>query len=107
MITLNVKESNTFTQDSYNSFLFHLQFHRLSCPCCGHAGCLSVHGYYHRSLKTPDGKIRLRICRVICSCCGHTHALLPSSIVPYSQTSLKDQCSIIDVSSSPAWSSIS
>ena len=95
MITLFVEENNPLTQNFYNKVLNNLQFHRLTCPC-GHAGCLSIHGYYSRYIKTPDGKLKFRICRVICQCCGHTHAILLSSMVPYSQISLCDQLSIIN-----------
>lgn len=94
MITLNVEENNTITPDFYNNTIANLQFHQLTCTC-GHSGCLSVHGYYKRYLKTITGKVPFRICRVICSCCGHTHALLLSSFVPYSQISLSEQIEII------------
>ena len=58
--------------------------------------CLPLcHGYYLRGLKTPDGIIRLRICRLRCHECRRTHALLPSLIVPYSQVSAPDQADII------------
>lgn len=94
MITLFVEENNPLTPNFYNNLIAGLQFHRLTCPC-GHSGCLSIHGYYSRSLKTPAGKLSFRICRVVCSCCHHTHALLPSSLVPYSQISLAEQAEII------------
>lgn len=94
MITLYVKENNPITPYFYNNLIANLQFHRLTCTC-GHSGCLSVHGYYTRSLKAPEGKLPFRICRVICSCCHHTHALLPSAMVPYSQTSLTEHVEII------------
>lgn len=71
-----------------------LQFHQLKCTC-GHSACLSVHGYYHRTVRTSKGSFRLRICRVICSECGRTHAILPESIVPYDQISLEDQRVIV------------
>lgn len=38
----------------------------------------------------------MRVCRVICSECGRTHAILPASLVPYSQIDFEDQCVIID-----------
>lgn len=95
MITLLVEKFNPLTQSFYNKIINNLQFHMLTCPC-GHSGCLSVHGYYHRFIKSPCGKIRLRICRVKCECCGHTHAILLSSMVPYSQVSTNDQISIIN-----------
>ena len=94
MITLFVEDCNPITPFFYHNLIAGLQFHRLTCTC-GNSGCLSVHGYYTRFLKTPDGKIPFRICRVICSCCHRTHALLPSKMVPYSQTSLAEHVEII------------
>ena len=94
MITIFEEESNPLTPNFYNNLINSLQFHRLACTC-GHSGCLSVHGYYTRSLKTPAGKLPFRICRVICSCCHHTHALLPSSMVPYSQISMEEHVEVI------------
>lgn len=95
MITLFVEENNPLTPNFYNSFISNLQFHRLQCPC-GHAGGLSVHGYYNRYIKVPEGKLCFHICRVFCEFCGKTHALLLSSMVPYSQVSLKDHMDAID-----------
>ena len=94
MITIFVEESNPLTPNFYNNLINSLQFHRLTCTC-GHSACLSIHGYYTRSLKTPEGKRSFRICRVICSCCHHTHALLPSSMVPYSQISMEEHVEVI------------
>ena len=84
MLTVLVQDFNTFTQEFYNSVMESLQIHQLECSC-GHSGCLSFHGFYSRSIITPDGKVSLIIWRVKCSECGHTHALLLSSMVPYSQ----------------------
>ena len=94
MITLNVEENNPITPNFYNNLIINLQMHRLTCTC-QHSGCLSIHGYYNRNVKLSDGKDVFRICRVICSCGGCTHALLLSSMVPYSQISLKDQTAIL------------
>lgn len=94
MITLLVDYFNPISQKSYDELLFQLQFHQLTCSC-GRSGCLSIHGYYNRSLKLSSGLLLLRICRVICSSCGRTHALLPSTIVPYSQISLPEQVALI------------
>ena len=94
MITLFVEENNTLTPHFYNIIINNLQFHQLSCSC-GHSGCLSVHGYYNRYIKAPSGRLCFRICRVKCQCCGHTHAILLSSMVPYSQISLAEQVNII------------
>ena len=90
MITLFVENCNDISQNFYDSVVNNLQLHRLSCSC-GHSSCLSIHGYYYRTAKLPAGDIRLKICRVKCSECGKTHALLLSSMVPYSQIRLIDQ----------------
>ena len=95
MITVSVDFCNPISQKFYDDVINSLQFHRLSCPC-GHSGCLTIHGYYDRTVKSRDCDLLLHICRVICSECGHTHALLLSSIVPYSQISLPDQMDILD-----------
>ena len=95
MITLFVEEYNPLTPNFYNDLVSNLQFHQLTCPC-GHSGGLSVHGYYNRSIKLPSGKAIFRICRVICEHCGHTHAILLSSMVPYSQVSTSDHRAIIN-----------
>ena len=50
MITIFVGENNPLTPNFYNNLIAQLQFHRLTCTC-GHSGCLSVHGYYIRSLR--------------------------------------------------------
>lgn len=84
MITIFNNTFNTISQNYYDKTIDSLPFHRLTCTC-GHSACLNRHAYYYRSIKTPLGKVRLRICRVICSLCGATHALLLAEMVPYSQ----------------------
>ena len=90
MITILVKDCNQFSQSFYDSIINSLQLHQLVCSC-GHGSCLRIHGYYTRSVKTPQGLVPLQICRVRCSECGRTHAFLLSSIVPYSQIPLQHQ----------------
>ena len=94
MITVLVNENNPISQDFYDSVINSLQIHRIFCSC-GHAGCLHIHGYYTRRVKTPAGTVILRILRLKCAECGHTHAVLLSSLVPYSQIALKDQRQIV------------
>lgn len=94
MITITVPFDKPLNQNTYDNLINTLQFHRLQCTC-GHSGCLTIHGYYTRSLKEEDSEITLSVCRVKCSHCGKTHALLPSQLVPYSRVSLQDQVSII------------
>ena len=99
MITVSVDFCNPFSQKFYDDVIDSLQFHQLTCPC-GHSGCLTIHGYYDRTVKSGDSDLRIHVCRVICRECGHTHALLLYSIVPYSQVSLTDQIDIIEHSQS-------
>ena len=94
MITITVPFDNPLNLKTYENLINTLQFHQLQCTC-GHSGCLTIHGYYTRSLKKDDSEITLSIFRVKCSHCGKTHALLPSQIVPYSQVSLQEQAAII------------
>ena len=94
MITFLVEENNPLSQNFYDFCINSIQFHQLTCSC-GHSGCLSIHGYYQRKVKTHEGSFMLNVCRVICSECGRTHAILPSSIVPYSQIPLACCCQII------------
>lgn len=90
MITILVQDCNLISQSFYDSVINRIQFHQLTCSC-GHSACMTIHGYYQRSVKLPTGTLRLRICRIRCSQCGKTHALLLSSIVPYSQIRTCDQ----------------
>lgn len=72
------------SSEKYTEIVSNLEFHRIRCSC-GQAGCLVRHGYYKRRLKTQLGTITYKILRVRCKHCGHTHAILPETIVPYSQ----------------------
>lgn len=90
MITIFVRDCNQISQSFYDSVIFDLQLHQMTCSC-SHSACLSIHGYSWRNVKLPFGTIQLRVCRVKCSECGTTHALLLSSMVPYSQILLCDQ----------------
>jgi len=54
-----------------------------------------MHGSYKRTIKSSDALILLTIQRVFCKQCHSTHALLPASIVPYSQIPLSTQVQLI------------
>lgn len=94
MITLSVDICNPVSQDFYDKTIYDLQLHQLVYTC-GHSGCLTIHGHYDRSIKHGDSLLLLHICRVICSECGRTHALLLSSMVPYSPIPTLQQVDII------------
>ena len=64
-----------------------LDLNLISCTC-GHSGCLIRYGSYKRSIQLADRILSLSVVRVYCKICGHTHALLLSSMVPYSQIPL-------------------
>lgn len=98
MITLfcenfNYQNEKEF-ENSYCRLIDNLNIPLIQCSC-KNIGCLSIHAYYTRCIKTPFGKVKMRILRLICSICNRTHALLPSFIVPYSQISIDDQKDII------------
>ncbi len=98
MITVIFKECNGFSQKEYDRMVDGLQLHRVECTC-GKGGCLIRHGRYERSVKLgqdPD-PLRLSVQRVRCKECGATHALIPSTLVPYSQITLRDQQRILDL----------
>ena len=58
MITLTVKDCNSFSQDYYDSMIASLQFHQLTCSC-GHSGCLTIHAYYKRKVRTQGALMRI------------------------------------------------
>lgn len=91
MITVIVPIDNPISQEFYDSVINFLQLHQLVCPYCKQAGCMTVHGYYKRCVRIPDGPLSLKVMRVKCTLCKTTHAILLSSIVPYSQIRLSDQ----------------
>lgn len=95
MITIMVDEERNVTPQIYKEILSRIKYNRLICTC-GSVGTLKIHAYYYRSIKLGAGKSLFHICRVICESCGHSHAILPSTIIPYSQISLSDQTYIIN-----------
>lgn len=94
MITIKTENYNLISQDFYNKIIDSLDLNLISCTC-GHSGCLIRYGSYKRNVQLKDEKITLTVVRVFCTACGHTHALLLSSIVPYSQIPLDIQASVI------------
>ena len=94
MLTTEAKECKNISQDYYDSLVNSLQIHIIRCPSCHHAGNMVIHGYYHRWAKSFQNTFRLRIRRLKCRECGKTHAILPSSLVPYCQVSTDAQIQI-------------
>ena len=88
MITVETENYNHISQDFYNNTINSLDLALIPCTC-GHSGCLIRHGVYKRSIQLADTVITLSVIRVYCKECGHTHALLLSSMVPYSQIPLQ------------------
>lgn len=97
MITYIDKNFNTLSQNTYNDVIFNVQMHRIQCPGCGHSGCMRIHGYYRRKVKVRGGSFSLKVMRLFCLECGQTHAVLPSSIVPYTQASLECQILVVGI----------
>lgn len=84
-VTHNFKIS----QKNYSDLINSIDWDNVSCSCKA-KGSLSVHAYYIRYVKAPFGKIKLRILRVKCAFCLKTHAVIPISIIPYTQRTLAD-----------------
>ncbi len=87
MITVKTENYNHISQDFYNKTIDSLDLNLIPCTC-GHSGCLIRYGSYRRNVQLADKVLSLSIVRVYCKTCGHTHALLLSSMVPYSQIPL-------------------
>lgn len=71
----------------FEVYINNINVKRLSCPYCRRRGGLTYFASYSRHLITyEDGKVIdhiVKIPRYICPSCGRTHAILPSTIVPY------------------------
>ena len=93
MITIETEYCNPISQVFYDNTVYSIDLATLSCTC-GHFGCLIWYGSYSRRLRQGDSILLLRVARVFCRSCGHSHALLLSSVVPYSQIPLPVQASI-------------
>lgn len=94
MITIKTENYNLISQDFYNKTIDSLDLSLIPCTC-GHSGCLIRYGSYKRNVQLKDKMITLSLVRVYCNACGHTHALLLSSLVPYSQIPLNLQITAI------------
>lgn len=95
MITIKTDFCNPISQELYNKIIFSLELSQVSCTC-GHSGCLIWYGRYCRKVRLEDQVICLHVSRVFCSVCGHSHAILLSSIVPYSQIPMQVQAAVAD-----------
>ncbi len=79
----------TSSKSLFLDFMSSFQSETESCPCCQSKGNCKTHATYQRSIiDIIHGKpVYQEICitRIICQSCGHTHAILPDTIIPYSQ----------------------
>ena len=96
MILMDFIDFKSEIQKEYDNALSNLQIHRISCPYCKHHGHLIFHGAYVRHIHFGYDKPEITIQRVKCTHCKKTHALLPSSLVPYSQIPLKYQVAMAE-----------
>lgn len=95
MITIKTENYNHISQDFYNNTIHSIDLNCISCTC-GHSGHLIRHGSYKRKIQLAEEVVTFSIVRVYCKICRHTHALLLSSMVPYSQIPLSFQLQLID-----------
>lgn len=96
MITILSSKIKYISPFTYLNFINSISLNQLPCSC-GISGSLIKHAYYRRSIKTNRGIRSLYILRMKCKHCGKTHAILPSSIVPYSRILLSDQLTILRI----------
>jgi hypothetical protein len=94
MLAVLIGKVKSFSKEIYQNAMAKLDLHSLACSC-GHAGCLTVHGYYTRKVRDQNGFFLVNIMRVKCKECGRTHALLPEALVPYSQIPVDIQRDIL------------
>lgn len=94
MITIETENYNYISQDFYNKTIHSINLNQVSCTC-GLSGSLTFYGSYKRKVQLRDKVLILTVARVSCSACGHTHALLLSSIIPYSQIPVAVQADTI------------
>lgn len=94
MITLMINHLNTeLTQDLYDSYIHELDLHHLPCTCSHHD--MVRYGTYQRNVITASTRFHLTVVRLLCKECGRTHAVLPSSIVPWQYLQLGIQIQIL------------
>lgn len=94
MLTIQIENNKPLSQKKYNDIVSLLELCTLVCTC-GTIGDLIWYGGYERNVAQPYEVIRLRIARVYCKSCRHTHAIMPSSIVPYSRFPIEIQTEVI------------
>lgn len=94
MLTIQTENNKPLSQKIYDDIVSALDLYTLTCPC-GMTGNFIWYGGYERNVALPCEVIRLRVARVYCNSCRHTHAVMLSSIVPYSRFSIEIQAEII------------
>lgn len=102
MIIVLTTMISEITQSDYDQIVNAINLLTLPCPHCKCIG-MCIFAYYVRKVKNAScsEKTNLRILRVQCKNeeCRATHALLPSTIVPYSQITMYDTIDMINASS--------
>lgn len=96
MIICQCHTVNDLSQVYYDQVVLGLDRSLIQCPDCKQLG-FYVNSYYEHSFKlagSPDKTVIL-IMQVICKTCGKTHAVLLSSMIPWSQISLQDTLIIL------------
>ena len=100
MLSFVTKNFKILNQSIYTKYILNIDFNEITCSRCNHDKCFKVHAYYNRYIKVGPVKVKIKIVRIICSHCGITHAVLPYSIIPYTQRTLNDTIIIYDLLSS-------
>jgi hypothetical protein len=59
-----------------------------SCTLCGTKKHLRAHGFYWRTVSSPDFEGLIRVRRYLCLACRRTISLLPEFILPYMRSAV-------------------
>lgn len=83
MISFQTTFINQYDQNAYKEDIKKMNYSHIRCTC-GSVGHFHDHATYSRYLQLDvNNTVLLTITRIKCESCNCTHALLPSTIVPY------------------------
>ena len=95
MIISKIKRHCKLTQKIYDKIISNIDFSTIKCSKCSHSSW-GHYAHYSRRVDFFNLSYKISILRVQCKVCGVTHAVLVSSMVPYTSLSHNDIISIFD-----------
>ena len=94
MIIVLTDRVNDISQEIYDSVIESMDRNLIQCDQCSQCG-FHINGYYYKTIRTSRKIIKILIVQLICPHCGRTHAVLLSSMIPWSSVQLKDAIRIV------------